>query len=67
MPSTAIEDIVWKNGELTVTFTTGRVYIYSGVPREVHLAFINASSKGAFFNREIRDRYRYRELTLSRE
>ncbi len=66
MPSTAIEELHWRNGELTVTFTTGRIYVYRGVPRDLFDAFAAAPSKGTFFNREIRDRYPYRELTLSR-
>jgi hypothetical protein len=66
MPSTAIEDFHWRGMELTVVFTTGRVYVYRNVPRAVFDAFAAVPSKGAFFNSEIRDRYPYRELTLSK-
>lgn len=47
-----------RAGCLFVTFVTGRVYVYDGVPREVYAALLRASSKGEFFNAEIRDRYR---------
>ena len=49
--------------ELTITFVTDRVYVYSGVPSEVAAAFSLALSKGIFFNARIRDQYRCRELT----
>jgi hypothetical protein len=64
--SSVIEEIDWKNRELTVTFTTGRVYVYAAVPQFVYFQFLRAPSKGEFFNREIRDHYRFRELTLSK-
>jgi lysyl-tRNA synthetase class 2 len=64
MPSTAIADIDYDLGreKLTVTFVTGRVYEYFNVPFDVAGAFERAESKGAFFNRHIRDRYRFREI-----
>jgi hypothetical protein len=64
--SSVIEEIDWKNHELTVTFMTGRVYVYSAVPQFVYFQFLRASSKGEYFNREIRDHYRFRELTLTK-
>ena len=48
---------------MTVTFVSGRVYVYEDVPDEVAAAFKNARSKGAFFNQQIRDRYACREVT----
>lgn len=59
MPSLAIRDIAYDEArnELTVTFTTGRVYAYALVPASVAAAFRETSRKGAFFNTEIRDRY----------
>jgi len=64
MPSTAIRDIDYDAERLLlfVTFVTGRVYAYERVPQDVSDAFQQASSKGAFFNRFIRDRYRFREI-----
>lgn len=59
MPSAAIRDIAHDaaRNELTVTFTTGRVYVYALVPASVAAAFRDSPSRGVFFNRHIRDRY----------
>lgn len=47
---------------LEVGFRAGGVYAYDAVPPEIHDAFIDATSKGRFFQRQIRDRYRYRRI-----
>jgi hypothetical protein len=64
MPSTVIRNYLYDpaNAELWITFVTGRRYVYSAVPPAVFDAFRTAPSRGAFFNREIRDRYAYREI-----
>ena len=46
--------------ELHVEFSSGRAYVYYGVPRQVYDALRVASSAGAFFNTHIRNKYRYR-------
>jgi lysyl-tRNA synthetase class 2 len=48
---------------LRVTFVSGERYAYDGVPGEVHRAFVDADSKGRFFQTEIRGRYEYRRLS----
>jgi len=65
MPSTAIRNLFYvpAKRELWVTFVSGRSYVYADVPCDVFDAFKTASSRGAFFNREIRDRYAFREVT----
>lgn len=65
MPSTAIRSLSYDvtKRELWVMFTTGRRYVYADVPPEVYRAFFSATSRGTFFNQEIRERYPYRELT----
>lgn len=67
MPSTAIHDYDYDadTERLTVTFTTGRVYIYEDVSEAVAADFDNAASKGRYFNAHIRDRYPYYEVILS--
>jgi hypothetical protein len=67
MPSSAIHNFIYDATarRLLVIFVTGRKYIYEDVPPQVHAAFLAAQSKGQFFNAEIRDRYRYRELKRS--
>ena len=64
MPSTVIRafDYDSQRNELTVTFATGRVYVYSLVGPAVAERLRSAFAKGAFFNREIRNRYPAREI-----
>ena len=67
MPSTAIRSLFYHSASANwVTFVTGRRYVYADVPADVFEAFKNAPSRGAFFNREIRDRYAFREVTHGR-
>ncbi len=65
MPSTAIQNFFYDPAkrQLWVTFVTGRRYIHDEISSEVFDAFKTAPSRGTFFNREIRDRYPYREVT----
>ncbi|HWI88548.1 MAG TPA: KTSC domain-containing protein [Sphingomicrobium sp.] len=53
--------------DLWVEFTTGRKYVYSGVPEEVANALRSAFAKGAYFNSRIRDRFPHREVTHEEE
>jgi hypothetical protein len=68
MPSTAIRNLFYvpAKRELWVTFVTGRRYVYADVPPDVFDAFQTASSRGAFFNHEIRDCYAYCEVRRGR-
>lgn len=65
MPSTAVDKIDYDRdlSRLIVTFVTGRVYEYYLVPPSVAHAFATARSKGAYFNKFIRDHYTCREKT----
>jgi hypothetical protein len=65
MPSTAIRSLFYDPAkrQLSVTFVTGRRYVYAAVPPDVFAAFETAESRGAFFNHTIRDRYGCREVT----
>ena len=67
MPSTVIRrfDYAPDRRELTVEFVSGRRYAYCEVPEEVAQAFRGAFAKGVFFNRRIRDRYKWIELAPS--
>ena len=64
MPSTVIRRFFYvpDSRELTIEFVSGRRYVYSGVPEEGVQAFREAFSKGAHFNRHIRDCFPCREL-----
>jgi hypothetical protein len=59
VPSSVIRNYSYsaKNSELTITFVSGRRYVYTDVPQDVFDAFKAATSKGSFFNNEIRDCY----------
>ncbi len=65
MPSTVIKRFEYRpqSQELEILFTTGRRYVYSGVPETEVERFRSASSKGVHFNRYIRDLYPFRELS----
>jgi len=62
--SAAIRDIGYEPGarRLNVTFVSGERYAYERVPGEVCRAFLEADSKGRFFQAKIRGRYPYRKL-----
>ena len=64
MPSTVIRRFLYSpdDQQLWVEFTTGRRYVYSGVPIEVADAFRGAFSKGVYFNSRIRDQFPCREV-----
>lgn len=64
MPSTVIRRFFYvpDSRELTIEFVTGRRYLYLDVPADEVQAFRSAFSKGSYFNRNIRDCYRFREL-----
>lgn len=62
--SSAIDFVRYEpvTAELTITFNSGKRYIYFGVPRAVSDALLAAPSIGAYFNTHIRDRYRFRRI-----
>ena len=64
MPSTVIDDIRYEEDreKLFIRFVDGDQYVYVGVPGAVHRSFVEADSKGRFFQAEIRDKYPYNRL-----
>ncbi len=62
MPSTVIQSFAYDPGkrELRVVFTSGRGYVYEGVPEDIYTAMRRSFSKGEYFNEHIRDRYAFR-------
>ena len=64
MPSTAIRRLSYDEvtRSLFVTFIDGDLYAYFDVPPKVYDDFRTARSKGGFFARRVRDRYRYEKL-----
>jgi KTSC domain len=61
MPSTVIRAFDYDPGEqrLDVEFVTGRRYSYHDVPERVAKGMREAFSKGSYFNRRIRDHFRF--------
>ena len=61
MPSTVIRN--WNydgaEGRLDILFVSGKRYSYHDVPAEVAEKMRAAFSKGSFYNRNIRDRFRF--------
>ena len=49
-----------RSAILELQFRNGAVYQYFLVPLSVYQDLLGASSKGVYFNRNIRNRYRYR-------
>ena len=62
--SEAIREINYdeERAKLFVTFNDGDLYVYVGVPGEVHRSVLDADSKGRFFAYEIRDQYPYNKV-----
>ncbi len=47
---------------LEIKFHSGGIYQYSNVPLEKYESLLNSPSKGSYFARFIKDRYRYRKI-----
>ncbi len=62
--STSITAVAYdaQASALEVEYVSGRVYRYLDVPEQVFAWLLTASSKGAFVNKMIRDRYEYTEV-----
>ena len=56
--SSAIRAVGYDGYTLTVEFHTGRIYDHPGVPHSVFAGLMQAGSKGAYYNRHIRGRYK---------
>lgn len=56
--SSAIRAVGYDGYTLTVEFHNGRVYEHPGVPDSVFEGLVRAASKGAFYSRYIRGRFR---------
>jgi len=52
-----------SDATLELTFRKGARYRYFGVPPAVVQGLFAAKSKGAYFNCQIRNRFRYQRLT----
>ncbi len=48
--------------ELDITFTSGKMYRYFNVPLEIYAEFLDAGSKGKFFNDNIKGAFAFAEV-----
>ena len=55
--SSVIREIAFDNGTLTVKFIQNRTYYFPNIPYSLFEDFINAPSKGKFFNEHIKNKY----------
>lgn len=64
MASSVIRRFVYDatKSELVIELVSGAAYVYEDVPRETYDAFLEAPSKGAFYNTQIRDEFYFRPL-----
>ena len=56
--SSVIRAVGYDGNTLTIEFHSGRVYDHRQVPFSVVEELMNASSKGSYYNRSIRGKYR---------
>jgi hypothetical protein len=66
--STSLAGIAYdaSNQTLQLEFRDRAVYQYFGVPAEIHDGLLRAPSKGQYFNRAIRGKFRYECSTNSK-
>ena len=48
---------------MQITFHNGETHEFSGVPEQIHQAFQNSPSKGSFFHKFIKPRFRGSKCT----
>ena len=63
--STTLASVAYDGARklLELEFCSRAVYQYFGVPAAVHTGLLRSSSKGAYFNEVIRDRYQFARVT----
>lgn len=64
MPSTAIKWFRYSKDKKTliINFITDKTYKYKDVPEKIYEQFSKCTSKGRYFNFNIRDKYEYEEV-----
>ena len=65
--STLLASVLYEASEsiLQLEFRDGAIYRYFRVPAAIHAALLHADSKGSYFNRQIRSRFRHALLRPS--
>lgn len=67
LPSTTLASVRYDpdRRRLELIFRSGERYLFLQVPPHCYQQLINAESKGAYFNRHIRNRFPYQHLSRS--
>ena len=55
--SSMIDTIGYEDEVLWIVFTSGKCYVYAGVPEEIFNDMMNAESIGKFFHGHIKNNY----------
>ena len=56
--SSDIRSVGWQNNTLEIEFKSGGLYQYHGVPQDVYINLLSASSCGRYFHSFIKPFYR---------
>jgi hypothetical protein len=69
MPSTVIDHYSYKPESeiLKVTFISGSVYEYTGVPEQLYRQLLASRSKGKFLNENIKGKYPFKKVNSTRQ
>lgn len=64
MPSTVISSMQYfkDRSVLRIRFVSGMIYDYLQVPEKIYVAMKNATSKGSFLNRHIKNYYSFQKV-----
>ncbi|MFR4634095.1 MAG: KTSC domain-containing protein [Blautia faecis] len=62
--SSNISSIGYQSGTLYVSFHSGGLYAYSGVPESIYRELMSASSHGKYLASQIKGRYPYKTYRL---
>ena len=60
--SSNIDSIGYENETLFISFNSGGLYTYSGVPESVYRGLMSASSHGQYFHQNIKNVYPYHKI-----
>lgn len=65
MPSSVIAQYIYHPDKelLDLVFISGKRYQYEAVPAAVYEAFRKATSKGYYFNKYIREHFKFRKIS----
>ena len=65
LPSTTLASALYDpdRRQLELEFRSGKRYLYFQVPRLFYEELLRAQSKGGYFNRSIRNRFAYQDLS----